>query len=297
MEIRQLEYFVAAVEEKSFQKASKKLFTSQPAVSKAIANLEKDVNAKLFERGSKGLTLTHRGEKLYFYAQNILSQVQLMQEITSPQSERSLSLASYPSKMISLALTDFYNASPDMSSLDYREGSVQSIIDLVDKGVVEIGIVYVSPDQEDLLKHILAHKQLEFNEISRAELCIYVGPNSPYYAKNALIETNEMGNLKYIRGVRDFFSVEHHFDYVNLNAFDTAKFDDRVLTNSDHLVSAMLDKTDLAYLGINTKVRYEETKISLNSEQKALNLGYIKYKSTALSLIAEEFLKFLEDYL
>lgn len=297
MEIRQLEYFVASVEEKSFQKAGKKLFTSQPAVSKAIASLEKDVNAILFERTSKGLVVTPQGEKLYYHAKNILQQVEFMQDINIEESEWTLSIASYPSNMISNALTEFYNKSEKLTSLDYREGNVQEIIKLIDKGIVELGIIYISPNQEDLLTHILAHKQLEFVHMQESELCVYVGKTNKYYGKNHMITVQEASQLKYIRGVRDFFSVEHHFDYVSLNAIDTANFDDRVHTNSDHLVSLMLEKSDLAYLGINTTIQAKESRVILDSVDKDLNLGYIRHKGTHLSHVAEEFIEHLKPYI
>lgn len=297
MEIRQLEYFVASVEEKSFQKASLKLFTSQPAISKAIALLEKDVNAKLFERTNKGLKTTPRGEKLYYHAKNILQQVSLMKDVTSEEIKRSLSIASYPSMVISTALTDFYSDNKNMHSLDYHEGNVQSIINLISTGIVELGILYISPNQEDLLNHILNHKQLDFVTIKNSELCLYVGKKHEFYGKNVQIDIEQMKNLKYLRGLRDFFSVEHHFDYVSLNEIKTSNFDDRVLTNSDHLISKMLEKTDLVYLGINTAIKHKELKIIINSEEKNLKLGYVKHKSANLSSLAEEFLIHLEKYL
>lgn len=297
MEIRQLEYFVASVEKKSFQKAGQALFTSQPAVSKAIASLEKDVNTVLFERTSKGLVVTPRGEKLYYYAKNILQQVEEMRDINIEENEWELSMASYPSYMISNALSDFYKENEKLSSLDYREGNVQEIIKLVDKGIVELGIIYISPNQEDLLTHILAHKQLEFVPIQESELCIYIGKENPYYGQNKTISVKDAASLKYIRGVKDFFSVEHHFDYVSLNAIDTVDFDDRVLTNSDHLVAVMLEKTDLAYLGIDTIIEAKESKVILDSEDKALNLGFIKRKATHLSRVAEEFIEHLTPYI
>lgn len=63
MEIRQLEYFVTSVEEKGFLKASEKLFTTQPNISKSIAKLEKEVGTPLLIRTGKGVRLTKDGEK------------------------------------------------------------------------------------------------------------------------------------------------------------------------------------------------------------------------------------------
>ena len=72
MEIKQLEYFVAACEKGSFNKAAECLYTSQPNVSKVISGLEKELGRSLFERNSKGIKLTPFGETIEEYAQNIL---------------------------------------------------------------------------------------------------------------------------------------------------------------------------------------------------------------------------------
>lgn len=51
----------------SISDASKKLFITQSAVSKAIKKLEEDLNTNLFYRNSKGVKLTEKGEELLFY--------------------------------------------------------------------------------------------------------------------------------------------------------------------------------------------------------------------------------------
>lgn len=50
MKLIQLEYFVRIVEEQSFTKAAEKLFISQPALSKAIQSMEKELKVSLFSR-------------------------------------------------------------------------------------------------------------------------------------------------------------------------------------------------------------------------------------------------------
>ncbi|WP_099469833.1 LysR family transcriptional regulator [Konateibacter massiliensis] len=295
MEIRQLEYFVASVEEKSFYKASEKLYTSQPAVSKSIAVLEREINQKLFKRTSKGLKLTTHGERFYHHAKNVLRQIDIMKDTMLGTKEVHLTLASYPSKLISNALTAFYNEQETQFQLEYHEGSVQDMIDFVYKGICEFGILYIFPKQEQAFKHIMTHKHLEFVPMKECELCVYVGEKNKLYKSQKAITLEELSELQYIRGVRDFFSVEHHFDYV-LNEINTAYFDDRVLTNSDHLVSLMLKKTDLCYLGIDTKGTRAFSKIRIDAPEKQLTLGYIKNRSTELSEKATEFLSYLMRY-
>lgn len=69
----QLEYFVRVVEEKSFTKAAEKLFISQPALSKAIRSMEKELGVVLFNRAPKELSLTEEGKTVYRYAVDVLN--------------------------------------------------------------------------------------------------------------------------------------------------------------------------------------------------------------------------------
>ena len=61
-------FYEAALSE-SISDASKKLFITQSAVSKAIKKLEEDLNTNLFYRNSKGVKLTEKGEELLFYVE------------------------------------------------------------------------------------------------------------------------------------------------------------------------------------------------------------------------------------
>ena len=62
-----LKVFLEVAKSKSFLEASNKLFISQPAVSRSIANLEEELGVKLFFRENKGVVLTSSGEILYEY--------------------------------------------------------------------------------------------------------------------------------------------------------------------------------------------------------------------------------------
>lgn len=57
--------FVAVADEENITRASEKLNITQPAITKQIKNLENQLSIKLFERKSKGVTLTSEGKKIY----------------------------------------------------------------------------------------------------------------------------------------------------------------------------------------------------------------------------------------
>jgi len=62
-----LKYFYEVASIKNMTKASENLNVSQPALTKAIKQLESDLNVQLFTRSKKGVALTDAGEVLYEY--------------------------------------------------------------------------------------------------------------------------------------------------------------------------------------------------------------------------------------
>lgn len=74
MSIEQLYYFVKVYELKSYTKASKELFVSQPAISTAIRNLEKELKTQLIVINGKNLELTPSGNYLYSIAKPIVEE-------------------------------------------------------------------------------------------------------------------------------------------------------------------------------------------------------------------------------
>ena len=69
---RDLRYFVAVAEELHFTRAAERLFVSQPALSKQIRSLERQLGAELFVRDRHGVTLTPAGAVLLPYARDVL---------------------------------------------------------------------------------------------------------------------------------------------------------------------------------------------------------------------------------
>jgi DNA-binding transcriptional LysR family regulator len=71
---RQLEYFVAVAQERHFARAAEKCYVSQPALSAAIAKLERELNVTLINRGHSFEGLTPEGDRLVVWAKRILAE-------------------------------------------------------------------------------------------------------------------------------------------------------------------------------------------------------------------------------
>lgn len=73
MEFRQLRYFIGVVEAGSLLQASARLHVAQPALGQQIAALEQSLGAQLFERSSRGMSLTEAGKVFLAHARVVLA--------------------------------------------------------------------------------------------------------------------------------------------------------------------------------------------------------------------------------
>ena len=75
MEIQHLKYALEVERSKSISKAAEKLFVSQPFLSKAIRELEADIGIDIFNRTSRGVIPTKKGEDFLARAKEIMAMV------------------------------------------------------------------------------------------------------------------------------------------------------------------------------------------------------------------------------
>lgn len=78
--IQQLKYAVTAAEKGTMSEAAQSLFLSQPSLTAAIKELEKELRITIFHRTNKGVIATNEGEEFLGYARQVLQQVGLIEE-------------------------------------------------------------------------------------------------------------------------------------------------------------------------------------------------------------------------
>ena len=79
MKLQQLIYAVKVAECGSITEASRKLFVSQPSITAAISDLEKEMDVRIFDRTNKGVTVSEEGETFLGYARQVLEQADLLE--------------------------------------------------------------------------------------------------------------------------------------------------------------------------------------------------------------------------
>ena len=95
VQITQLKYLQKIAELKSMNKASAALFVSQSNLSYAMKQLEDELNLEILVRTNKGVALTEAGEELLQYADNVLKQMELIENMGSQKKKQILSISGY----------------------------------------------------------------------------------------------------------------------------------------------------------------------------------------------------------
>jgi DNA-binding transcriptional LysR family regulator len=142
----QLKSFLSIVDEGGFTAASVRLGMTQPAVSRAVATLEKELGSPLLARGNGDLALTDAGSRVVPHAREALRHLTLLRtEVAAVGGEvtGTLSLASLPSvtgTLVAPQLRTFADCNPAVT-IRLLEGSEQEVRDWLDQGAAEAGVV------------------------------------------------------------------------------------------------------------------------------------------------------------
>ncbi|GGC13350.1 LysR family transcriptional regulator [Oxalicibacterium flavum] len=152
MDLRQLKYFMAIVEEGQISRAARRLHMAQPPLSLQLKTLEEELGVQLIERTNKRLRLTEAGHALYQRAEQIVGLVDnTTKEIREfDQGLRgTLGIGSPPGighLTMPSRIAAFHAAYPEVS-FQWREGNTYRVLELLDAHVIEIGIVRLPVDE------------------------------------------------------------------------------------------------------------------------------------------------------
>ena len=146
MDIKTLQYFIAIAECGNFSKAAKKLYMTQPPLSKQIQLLESELGVLLIERGSRECTLTDAGKRLYDYAQSIIdiSNAAIQDMDTFSHGNNGVLRIGVASSASNLLLTiiekSFAKQYPEVIYQLFEKNTFE-LINLLEKSVIEVALL------------------------------------------------------------------------------------------------------------------------------------------------------------
>lgn len=191
MDIQHLKYAIEIERSRSISKAAEKLFVSQPFLSKAVKELETDVGIDIFNRTSRGVVPTKKGEAFLARAREIVESVEELEKGfreergQSLRFEISVPIACY----ISQAFVDFVRELPpgDELRVDYRETNTMATIRHVAERDCNIGIIRYQTNFEDYYLRYLESKDLVVKPIWSFEYHLVMSRKSPLAAIENLV--------------------------------------------------------------------------------------------------------------
>ncbi|MDU0342233.1 LysR family transcriptional regulator [Bosea rubneri] len=171
MDLRQLRYFTAIVEQGSFSKAATKLRVAQPALSQHLRHMEDELGVALLHRGTRGVVATEAGERLLERARTILAEFAELRdcvrgETVAPTGEVRIGLPGTVSEQFSVPLIEAAKERYPAVRIRIAEAMSGFVLDWLRKGEVDLAVIYSTSDPKGLgIHHVLTE-----------ELCLFGVP-------------------------------------------------------------------------------------------------------------------------
>lgn len=173
MDLRQLRYFVAIVEQGSFSKAAAALNVAQPALSLHVRNMEADLKTPLLFRSPQGVVATEAGEILLRNARVIIDQFAVAEEEirgheAEPSGEVRLGLPGTISQILSVPLIMAARKRFPKIKLRIAEAMSGFVLEWMRDGRIDLAVLYISVEDRGLASR----------QVLTEELCL-LGPPEP----------------------------------------------------------------------------------------------------------------------
>ena len=189
MKLQQLRYVVKVAECGNITEASRRLFVSQPSVTASIRDLENEMGVHIFERTNKGVIVSEEGETFLGYARQVLDQADLLEGKYKGTSEQvphfSVSCQHY-----SFAVNAFVDVIREFDAARYdftlREEQTHEIIEDVAHMKSELGILYLSEHNREVIERMLAANELVFEGLFCATPHVFVCSDHPLAGRSSV---------------------------------------------------------------------------------------------------------------
>ena len=200
MTLQQLKYVVMVAEKGTISEAAKALFISQPSLTNAIKEIENEMQITIFQRTNKGIIISRDGNEFLGYARQVLEQSNLLEEryLGSKKEKPQFSVSTQHYSFAVNAFVDVikkYNA--EQYDFTLRETQTYEIILDVSQLKSEIGILYLSSHNKNIIKKIIKQNNLKFDVLFTARPHVFISSKHPLCNKD-IITLDELENYPYL---------------------------------------------------------------------------------------------------
>lgn len=303
MTLIQLHYLIVIAETNSLNKAAEQLYVSQPSLTSAIKELEKELGVTLLYRSGRGVTLTNDGVVFLLYAKQLYSQYEAVLEKYGMGGAHKKKFG-VSTQHYSFAVKAFVDMAKefDMSRYEFavRETRTAEVIRDVSTMKSEVGILYLCDFNRKSMEKLLKSASLEFHHLIECQAYVYIWKNHPL-AKEKTIRFEQLNGypcLSFEQGDNSSFYFAEEILSTNeysqvIKANDRATMLNLMVglngyTLCSGIICEELNGSD--YIA----VPFQEDEQNPNS---VMEIGYVVRKNTILSKMGELYVDKLKKYL
>lgn len=296
MTLQQLKYVIEVARSRSISKAAKKLFISQPSLSNALKELEKELGIILFLRTNKGIITTPEGSEFLGYARQVVEQVELLENrysnTNSYQHHFAVSTQHY-AFAVSAFVRLLKNYDRDEYEFTLRETKTYEIIEDVKNFHSELGILYVNDFNQHVIYKFLREGGLTFQELFVAKPHIFISSSNPLAEKDyvTLDDLKPYPYLSYEQGdYNSFYFSEEILSTIsrpkNIRVTDRATLFNLLIGLNGYTIAT----------GVISKKLNGENIIAVPLKvDEEITVGYISHKNVSLSPMASIYIDYLKE--
>lgn len=183
MTLQQCRYIMEIERCRSLTEAAKRLFVTQPSITKAVRELEKELDITILKRTNRGVDFTPEGRELASYARLLVEQADAVRHRFISKTEPAplkLTVASQHYHFVTPALAALIADVSDRSyEISLREGKGTDVINLVGSGAASVGILCASSLNQAVLERKLAAHDLSFTQLATLPEHVIICKNHP----------------------------------------------------------------------------------------------------------------------
>ena len=291
MTLQQLQYAVTVASAGTITEAAERLYITQPSLTTAIRELEKEMNLTIFIRSNRGVVVSKEGEVFLGYARQILEQTELLKEKYTNERQWGRNFCVSTQHYSFAELIQKYAG--EEYDFNLRETQTYEIIEDVALMKSELGILYLDDENKNVITKALREKELVFTPLFEAKPHVFISSAHPLATKKT-VDWDDLAPYPYLsfeQGEHNsFYYAEERYSRVlrkkNIRVRDRATlFNLLIGLNGYTVCSGVIDEN----------LNGENIIAVPLKEQGLMQIGYIHHKKAVLGKLAQAYIEAIGD--
>ena len=298
MRIQQLEYLEAVIETGSINEAAKRLYLTQPSLSSAIKDLEKEMGITILQRSNTGTSLTADGREFMNYAKQILDQVHLLDDRFKHQHPHHQSFA-VSAQHYAFVVNAFVELIKRINSPTYkftlRETETRNIFNDLRSFKSELGVIYINKFNRRIINKLLTENGLKFTPLFVAEPHVFLSRYNPLAERKKLSLDNltELPYLSFEQGDNNSFYFSEEIQSTlshkkEIKVSDRATIFNLMVGLNGYTISS----------GIISSKLNDDKIVAIPLElDDSITIGIVRHQHTVMSRLGQEYIELLKAHI